>query len=578
MLARASLPILTVLGIGLPLPPQQPPKAAAHEAEISSAVAEAIREWVYDYEHDKFGPKGLLRSGAQLQPRYVEAARRAERVTQNDYERSTHLDMLQKLLFYAETQPSADMADAVLGLCASGLGGSFLDHEALMLRELGHWCLMRMNDQNAWWLVLRAAAGERVLPIGAQEQEATDENGLTVGPARRVAALRLIGGKGLPVFRSTLEAALADPDPRVRLAAAEAMSQTPRPDSLRKIVARLEKERHGAVSQALVRLLLSQLRAAKDLDPVLREEVLARALEQFGQSGWRTDMDLLDLVDAYPNKAAIPVLIEALDLQIKTPDALVEAINKHASPLLRERAGALLRQMTGAMIKEGDAKAWREFWEREKDHIVVPATLPKNRPETTRATFFGLQVTGGSVGFLIDTSGSMEDQPSGTVAASRKGRGNATRLGAAKEQIVVAVQAMPPDSTYSLFTFADRAHEWTSVPVKPTPQTMRSLTELLSRLQPKGATNLFDGLVMALQLREQRYGGRVTTRIDELFVLSDGEPTAGQLKDAELLLQVVREANKYAKVRINTVFTGVGDGADLLRRLAEENGGVFVQR
>jgi hypothetical protein len=63
-----------------------------------------------------------------------------------------------------------------------------------------------------------------------------------------------------------------------------------------------------------------------------------------------------------------------------------------------------------------------------------------------------------------------------------------------------------------------------------------------------------------------------------LFVLSDGEPTAGQLKDAELLLQVVREANKYAKVRINTVFTGVGDGADLLRRLAEENGGVFVQR
>jgi Mg-chelatase subunit ChlD len=172
----------------------------------------------------------------------------------------------------------------------------------------------------------------------------------------------------------------------------------------------------------------------------------------------------------------------------------------------------------------------------------------------------------------------MEDAPSGTVAATRKGRGNATRLGAAKEQIVVAVQAMPPDSTYSLFTFADKAHAWTSVPVKPTPHTLRSLTELLSRLQPKGSTNLFDGLVMALQLREQRYGERVTTRLDELFVLSDGEPTAGQLKDGDLLLQVVREANRYAKVRINTVFTGVGEGAELLRRLAEENGGVFVQR
>jgi hypothetical protein len=422
--------------------------------------------------------------------------------------------------------------------------------------------------------VLRAAAGERVL---GEQQEAPDAHGLAVGPARRVAALRLIGSKGLPVFRGTLEAALGDADPRVRLAAAESMSQAPRADTLRKIVTRLEKERHGAVSQALVRLLLSQLRVATDLDPVLREELLARALEQFGQSGWRTDMDLLDLVDMYPHKAAIPVLIEALDLQAKTPDALVEAINKRASPLLRERAATLLRQMTGAMIQE-DARAWKEFWEREKDHIVVPVTLPKNRPETTRATFFGLQVTGGSVGFLIDSSGSMEDAPSGTVAATRKGRGNATRLGAAKEQIVVAVQAMPPDSTYSLFTFADKAHAWTSVPVKPTPHTLRSLTELLSRLQPKGSTNLFDGLVMALQLREQRYGERVTTRLDELFVLSDGEPTAGQLKDGDLLLQVVREANRYAKVRINTVFTGVGEGAELLRRLAEENGGVFVQR
>src|SRR5262245_4204804 len=203
MLARASLPLLSVLGIGLPLVPQQSPKALAHEAEVSSAVAEAIREWVSEYEHDKFGPKGLLRSGAQLQPRYLEAARRAERVTQNDFERCTHLDMLQKLLFYAESQPSAELADAVLGLAATGLGGTFLDHEALMLRELGHWCLMRMDDQHAWWLVLRAAAGERVLGIGGETKEATDENGLTVGPARRVAALRLIGSKGLPVFRGT---------------------------------------------------------------------------------------------------------------------------------------------------------------------------------------------------------------------------------------------------------------------------------------------------------------------------------------------------------------------------------------
>ena len=34
------------------------------------------------------------------------------------------------------------------------------------------------------------------------------------------------------------------------------------------------------------------------------------------------------------------------------------------------------------------------------------------------------------------------------------------------------------------------------------------------------------------------------------------------------VLQVVKEANKYARVRINAVFTGNGAGAELLRRLA----------
>jgi Mg-chelatase subunit ChlD len=104
------------------------------------------------------------------------------------------------------------------------------------------------------------------------------------------------------------------------------------------------------------------------------------------------------------------------------------------------------------------------------------------------------------------------------------------------------------------------------------------LTELLSRLRPHGGTNLYDGLAKALQLGELKFGEQSETKIDELFVLSDGEPTAGEVRDTDGLLQIVREANKYAKVRIHTIFTGEGNGSDLLKRLAEENGGVFVQR
>ena len=67
-------------------------------------------------------------------------------------------------------------------------------------------------------------------------------------------------------------------------------------------------------------------------------------------------------------------------------------------------------------------------------------------------------------------------------------------------------------------------------------------------------------------------------KIDELFVLSDGEPTTGQVTDTDEILRLVKEANKYLKVRINTVFSGTGKGAGFLRQLAEQNDGVFVQR
>jgi Mg-chelatase subunit ChlD len=188
-------------------------------------------------------------------------------------------------------------------------------------------------------------------------------------------------------------------------------------------------------------------------------------------------------------------------------------------------------------------------------------------------------VSGGSIAFLIDTSGSMEKPAASGPTTGRRGRANdGSRLDAAKEQLLLAAQAMAPNTQFQVVTFADRARAWTSTPIKSGPASVRSLTELLSRLRPHGATNLFDGLVQALQLDQRRHGDATLPRIDELFVLSDGEPNAGQVQARDDLLELVREANKYAKVRIHCVFTGNGNGHELLRALAEQNGGVFVQR
>lgn len=566
--------------VALLLPLHALAQETAVTAPLTAPAARAIEEWMRDYERERLGPKGLLQSGADRQPAYVQWAQRAGVIAAKDENRLTHLDVLQKLLYVATSEPSTDLARAVLAVAAAGLETSFLDPASIELRALGHAALLRTTDEATWTFLLRAAAGERQALVGDVPEPPADDSAPEppLATPRRVAALKLLAARGSPAFRGTIDAALNDPDPPVRLAAAEAIEAAPRLDVLPRLVGALGRERHPVVSQALVRLVNATLRAGGEaLEAPVRDNAIDTALRQFGRVGWRTDMDLLDLVEAWPRKDAIPVLIDALE-RAKSPDPLVAAVNKRASPLLRQRAIGLLRAMTGAVLPGEDPKAWRTFWEREGEHIVVPTTLRSERPETTRATFFGLPVTGSSIAFVIDTSGSMDRDPRAADPNAERRTAVHSRLHAAKEQLVAAVQAMPAESRYTVVTFADDAHVWTVEPVHPGAATTRSLTELTSRFRAQGGTNLYAGLMRALALDEQRFGQADDGRVDEIFVLTDGQPTKGDVQDTEPILKLVREANKYGKVRINTVFTGAGKGAELLRRLAEENGGVFVQR
>ena len=543
----------------------------------SALVARAMREWTAAFEQGRLGARAMLQRGVERQPAYVAPARVAGYVTERDETNITHAEALLKLMQHAEKRPDAELGAALLGIAAIGLDGAFLDRDAIELRELGHAALLRVEEPRVWSMLLRAAAGDRML-LGSQGGvDGRADAPVAPGATRRVAALRLLGARNRPAWRATVEAALADPDPRVRLGAAEAMTPPWRDEAMRAVTTALAGERHPVVSQALVRLVLDlRKQPPEGVDAETLEQLVAEALARFGRCGWRTDMDLLDLVEAFPRKAHVPLLIDALEGAARAPDKLVGAVNKRASPLLRQRLVETLRAMTGAIVAGDTAAGWREFWAREGERVVVPDPLVMQRDEGTRATFYGVPVSGGATAFLIDVSGSMGDDVDD--AAPRARRRAPTRLTAAKEQLLQAAQAMPPGSTMQVYTFADQAKSWTPTPITPTAQSLRSLTELLSRLRAHGGTDLHAGLAQAMQVQARRFGESTAPAIDELFVLSDGVPTVGDMQDAEPLLREVREANKYAKVRIHCVFTGEGRGAELLRALATQNGGVFVQR
>jgi hypothetical protein len=560
---------------------QHPP---ADEGQLRAAASKAIRLWLDDYEHDALGPRGPLRSEAGLQPRYVEAARAADLLAARDLGALTHFDALQKIVFAVEQNADEAVGDALLDLAAVGIEKSLFDADARTLRDLGHSTLLRSEHRGVWFLILRAAAGEQ-LPL----LTALRPGGERVPVARRAAALELLGQRGLPVFRGVIEACTVDLDPRVRLAAVEALAFQRRPESLPLLLRCAGAEHHPVVSQAVVhalRAVLQTTEAAARGDPAPAREAIDRAMtvavHQFGRCGWRTDMELVDLVAAFPRKEAIPCLIDLLQVHGTGDDPLVLLVNENATPLLRDRACTCLHRMTGAVFAADQHRQWREFWLQERDRIVVPGHLPEPRTaNATRSGFFGIPVTGRSIAFVIDTSGSMKE-PFG-VTSTERGRGRAaeqatSRLAAAKEQVLLAVSAMAPEARYQLLTFDSEAKVWSRRPVPPTPASTRSLTEVLSHLKADGGTDVYDALSLALTLDRVHFGDETAAAVDEMFLLSDGEPTAGAVREPDEILRLVREANRYLKVRINTVFAGNGPGQDFLRRLAAENGGVFVQR
>ena len=552
--------LAALLAAGAGLRAQAPAKPPA-----AQPLALAIESWAEDFEKGSLGPQGLLQQ-AGAAPGYLRPARESGMVEERDFNRLTHLDVLQRMLVRAEREPALTVADAVLSLAGVGFERSLADRNAIEVRQLGHDSLLRMQDGGVDRL-LRAVAGTGKSAFELSDAPAPLELG------RRVAAVRVLAQRAQPEDRPAVLQALGAGDARVRLAAAEALELAQDPALLGVLTRTLGVERHPVVSQALVRAMLALLSRRDGVAPEQLDRALQVALARLGTMGWRTDMELVDLAAAIPRKESVPVLIEILDDRRGKVDKLTRAVNERASPLLKDRAVRALQEMTGA-LHGADAAAWRAFWEQERDRIAVPAPRREVSPvASTRARFFDVPVTGREIAFLIDTSGSM-DQPATTASS----KGGTSRLEVAKEQLLRAVQAMGDESRAHVITFDAEARIWTRKPLSSSSESIRSLTEILGRWQALGGTNLYEALDQALALQEQKFGEQGEGGIEEVFLLTDGEPTSGEVTEPAEILELVRGANRYRRIRIHAVFTGTGKGEEFLRQLAEQNEGQFVVR
>jgi hypothetical protein len=204
-------------------------------------------------------------------------------------------------------------------------------------------------------------------------------------------------------------------------------------------------------------------------------------------------------------------------------------------------------------------KEWDAWWQKHQVGFALP------HPDTIKAggtsgggktvAYHDIPVVSNRIAFLVDRSGSMNEK----VGTDRK----RTRLDEAKAQLVRVVEALPAEHRVNVVSYGSEVHPlWDAL--RPLDATNRAdLVAAVRRFGMVGSTNIFDALEKAF----------VDQDVDTIYLLTDGEPSAGRIKDVEGILDEIRRWNRTRQIVIHCIAIGID--SNLCKRLAVENGGSY---
>jgi HEAT repeat protein len=233
-------------------------------------------------------------------------------------------------------------------------------------------------------------------------------------------------------------------------------------------------------------------------------------------------------------------------------DLLVDRIDKEEGRMLAEIVDAL-RGLTGKPFGYAPGQ-WKEWWAGAKEEFNLPdrATAIATS-QAGMTTYHGVPVLSNRIVFLLDMSGSMSTETTGSE----------TRMDQAKKELSRVLSQLNPAAQVNLIFFDDKIQPW-SKGLLPLKTHLKDAQAVVAKVAPRGQTNIFDSLDFAFTQKEA----------DTIYLLSDGDPTAGRIIDPDDILREIRRMNRLRQIVIHTISFGA---SPFLKRLAEQNGGQYVE-
>ena len=248
---------------------------------------------------------------------------------------------------------------------------------------------------------------------------------------------------------------------------------------------------------------------------------------------------------------------------------LIRQLARESGRMSFEVADALF-ELTGKPFRT-NAVLWEGWWkDAEADFEVVKESelrkLAKEEEErrlrqVTRTEFFGVKVQSDRVIFVLDVSGSMLE----STRTRYENEAGKPRIDVAKRELTRVLDSIDQRSFFNVIVFSNGVDTWEDGITAYGEETILDAKEYVSRLGAGGGTNLYGALEVAFEDPE----------VDTIYVLSDGEPTVGQVIDPGAIRARVADWNANRGIVVHTI--AVGGSLKVLEWLAQDTGGTHVR-
>ena len=235
---------------------------------------------------------------------------------------------------------------------------------------------------------------------------------------------------------------------------------------------------------------------------------------------------------------------------------LIARVDKEEGRLADELAQSLFRH-TGTRC--WSKKEWETWWRDHEAGFVMPheetVRTSTGSGGATTVAYYDIPLVSTKIAFLVDHSGSM-NAPVGTDKKF-------TRLDAAKKQLAQVLESLPATHQCNLIAYETRVRPIWNELRKLDNENRKDILKEVERLRPAGGTNIFDSLEAAFADPE----------VDTIYLLTDGQPSAGRLTDPADILAEVRRWYRSRQVVVHCI--AIGLESKLLESIAAATDGVY---